>query len=55
MMLLSTALFAVLAFALVPSFGNHGLWLAFEVFLSLRGLTLLAALPGRRRRTFAPA
>jgi putative MATE family efflux protein len=55
MMLLSTALFAVLAFALVPFFGNHGLWLAFEVFLSLRGLTLLAALPGRRRQTFAAA
>ena len=55
MMLLSTALFAVLALALVPRYGNHGLWFAFEVFLSLRGLTLLAALPARRRRTFAVA
>lgn len=52
MMLLSTALFAALAYALIPSLGNHGLWLAFEVFLCLRGFTLLAAMPERRRRTF---
>ncbi|BDA83406.1 MATE family efflux transporter [Aureimonas sp. SA4125] len=52
MMILSVVLFAVLAYALVPVLGNHGLWLAFNLFLSLRGATLLAALPSRRRRTF---
>lgn len=53
MMILSTLLFAVLAYALVPILGNHGLWLAFDLFLSLRGLTLFAMLPSRRRQTFA--
>jgi putative MATE family efflux protein len=53
MMVLSALLFAVLAYALVPVLGNHGLWLAFDLFLSLRGLTLLAMLPSRRRQTFA--
>ncbi|GGD11142.1 MATE family efflux transporter [Aureimonas glaciei] len=58
MMILSTLLFAGLAYALVPILGNHGLWLAFDLFLGLRGLTLLAILPSRRRQTFqrfAPA
>ncbi|WP_102960022.1 MATE family efflux transporter [Mangrovicella endophytica] len=52
MMLLSVAVFAGLAYALMPFLGNHGLWLAFEVFLSMRGFTLLAATPKLRRRTF---
>ena len=52
MMIASTALFAALAYALTPLLGNHGLWLAFELFLLARGLSLLAVLPRRRRRTF---
>ncbi|GGE00706.1 MATE family efflux transporter [Aureimonas endophytica] len=53
MMLVSTALFAALALILVPRFGNHGLWLALEIFLAARGVTLFAAMPARRRRTFS--
>ena len=52
MMLVSTGLYAALAYAVTPAFGNHGLWFAFQIFLSLRGFTLLAAMPARRRATF---
>lgn len=52
MMILSLAVFAALGYGLTPIFGNHGLWLAFEVLLGLRGATLLAALPRQRDRTF---
>jgi putative MATE family efflux protein len=52
MMLVSTLLFAALAYAVTPYLGNHGLWFAFQIFLSLRGLTLFFALPSRRRATF---
>lgn len=40
---------------LVPAFGNHGLWLALNVFLALRGLFLLALLPRKLDQTFAAA
>lgn len=40
---------------LVPAFGNHGLWLALNVFLALRGLFLLALLPRKLDQTFATA
>ena len=53
MMLMSTLVFASLAFLLVPRFGNHGLWFALQVFLSMRGFALLAAMPAKRRQTFA--
>ncbi len=53
MMIASLALFAALGYGLTPFFGNYGLWLAFEIFLGLRGFTLLAILPAQRRRTFA--
>ena len=47
MMLASLALMTVLVFALVPVFGNHGLWFALNLFLGARGLTLFAILPSR--------
>lgn len=53
MMLLSLALFLVTQAVLVPILGNHGLWLAFLVFLGARGLTLAALLPSRAARAFA--
>jgi MATE family, multidrug efflux pump len=53
MMLASLALFFVLVFAIVPVFGNHGLWFALNVFLGARGLTLLGILPGKARSAFA--
>ena len=55
MMIASLALFAALGYGLTPFFGNHGLWIAFEVFLGFRGFTLLAILPSQRRRTFGTA
>ena len=38
--LLSLALFVAATFALVPPFGNHGLWLAYLVLLAVRALAL---------------
>ena len=38
-MLLSLALFAI-AWSLCQPLGNHGLWLAFMVFMSARGISL---------------
>jgi len=38
-MLLSLALFAI-AWSLFQPLGNHGLWLAFMVFMSARGISL---------------
>ncbi|WP_245198318.1 MATE family efflux transporter [Jiella mangrovi] len=54
MMILSLLVFVALGYALTPVFGNHGLWLALEVFLGLRGASLLAVLPRQRGRTFGP-
>jgi len=53
MMLLSLAAFLAAYYTLFPLFGNHGLWLALELFLGLRGLTLLAACRKRAAETFA--
>ena len=39
-MALATAGFIALGYALMPSFGNHGLWAAFTAFAALRGLIL---------------
>ena len=39
-MALSLAGFLALGYALVPPFGNHGLWAAFTAFAALRGLVL---------------
>ncbi|MEX6506527.1 MATE family efflux transporter [Jiella sp. M17.18] len=54
MMILSLALFVASAYGLTPILGNHGLWIAMELFLGTRGLSLLAVLPKRRRQAFAP-
>jgi putative MATE family efflux protein len=52
MMLASLAIFVALLFTVVPAFGNHGLWFALNIFLGVRGLTLLAILPGKARTAF---
>lgn len=41
--------------ALVPLFGNHGLWAGLNLFLLMRGLSLLALVPRRAAQTFRPA
>lgn len=38
---------------LVPLLGNHGLWMALNVFLALRGLLLLSRLKAKADQTFA--
>jgi MATE family multidrug resistance protein len=37
----------------VPAFGNHGLWLALLVFLSVRGVTLAWRCRARAEQKFA--
>ncbi len=39
-MLLSLAIFVAAVWLLLPAMGNHGLWLAFMLFMAARGLTL---------------
>ncbi len=39
-MAVATAAFLALGYALMPSFGNHGLWAAFTAFAAFRGLIL---------------
>jgi MATE family multidrug resistance protein len=52
MMLISLALFLVLAYTLTPLLGNTGLWISLLMFLGLRGITLALILPRRMRETF---
>ncbi|MED5396154.1 MAG: MATE family efflux transporter, partial [Pseudomonadota bacterium] len=39
-MIISMAVFAIFAAALVPIYANHGLWLAFWIFMATRAATL---------------
>lgn len=52
MMLISLAVFIALAYALMPLLANHGLWLALNGWLAVRGISLLALLPSRVDRAF---
>jgi MATE family multidrug resistance protein len=49
MMLVSAAIYAAAALALVPAFGNHGLWAALLVSFVARGLTLGLRYPALER------
>lgn len=53
MMLLALAGYLASVAVLVPLLGNHGLWIALNVFLGLRGLLLLARLKTKTIQTFA--
>ena len=55
MMLLSLVAFLLTWYVATPVWQNHGLWLALEVFLGARGLSLYARLPRRAKETFSPA
>ena len=55
MMLLSLVAFLLTWFVATPAWHNHGLWLALEVFLGVRGISLYARLPRRAQETFSPA
>jgi MATE family multidrug resistance protein len=39
-MIISMVVFYISSRLLVPTMGNHGLWLAFMIFFATRGLTL---------------
>ena len=54
-MLLSVAVFAILALALRGPLGNHGLWIALNGFLLARGAILRAMLPARAAASFPPS
>jgi len=49
-MLLSLAIYLVAVWALLPDGGNHGLWIAFLLFMLARAVTMGLALPGLLRR-----
>lgn len=51
-MVLSLILMVVLYFVLFPIMGNHGLWLALNVFLGLRGFLLYLRLNNREEAAF---
>ena len=48
-MALSLGAYLVACWLLIPALGNHGLWLAFTVFMAARALTLGAAYPRLER------
>ena len=52
MMLLALAGYLASVAVLVPLFSNHGLWIALNVFLGLRGLLLLMRLKPKTDQTF---
>ena len=49
-MAISFAVFAAAVPFVTATWGNHGLWAAFTVFMSLRGLTMGLMLPKLARR-----
>ncbi|MBZ0218515.1 MAG: hypothetical protein K8F25_18305, partial [Fimbriimonadaceae bacterium] len=52
MMLASLVIYLVASWLFVPVLGNHGLWLALNIFLGVRGLTLYWRYPRRANATF---
>ncbi|MBR0557123.1 MATE family efflux transporter [Ciceribacter sp. L1K23] len=53
MMLAAFAGYMASLAVLVPTLGNHGLWIALNLFLAMRGLFLLARLKPKLDQTFA--
>ena len=53
MMLVSLAFFLAAVSLLVPALGNHGLWLALNLYFLVRGLTLGSRLPALLREAVA--
>ncbi len=54
-MLISLLVYLVLALALMPPLGNHGLWLSLLLFMALRGLTLARHYPALEREAARPS
>ncbi len=55
MMLLSFAIYCAALAVLVPTLANHGLWIALNLFLLVRGLLLLALVPRKSAQSFIAA
>ncbi|WP_108662032.1 MATE family efflux transporter [Acuticoccus kandeliae] len=53
MMICASSLFFVVCFTVTPILGNHGLWLALNLYLAARGVSLWLMVPSMTRRTFA--
>jgi len=53
MMIVSLLIYILVWWVSMPLWHNHGLWLALEVFLGVRGLSLLLRLKKRRLAAFA--
>ncbi len=53
MMIASLAAYLLAWWLFMPLWQNHGLWLALEVFLGVRGISLLSRLKTRREAAFA--
>lgn len=51
-MILSFAVYVVALFVLGWLFDNYGLWIALHMFMIMRGVSLLMALPRLRIATF---
>ena len=51
-MIMSVVLMIIAYYVFFPILGNHGLWLALNIFLGLRGLLLYLRLKGRENATF---
>lgn len=54
-MLVAFAGYLAALWALVPAWGNHGLWCAYTILMALRAATLASALPALARSIPAPA
>jgi MATE family multidrug resistance protein len=54
MMILSFLGYCGLVLSLLPSFGNHGLWMAINGFFILRGVSLAFRYPALERVAAAP-
>jgi len=52
MMLLSLVAYLAAWFVLTPWLGNHGLWIALEVFLGARGISLYSRIPKKAALAF---
>lgn len=52
MMLVSLAIFIISSIYLADRWQNHGLWVALNIFMGIRGITLALILPSRIRRVF---
>ena len=51
-MIMSVVLMIIAYYVFFPILGNHGLWLALNIFLGLRGLLLYLRLKSRENATF---